>query len=225
MASVAVATALAIGSAQAAVIDWANWSNTFTAGNPAGGSATATVGGNTATYSGQLIDLIDNYPSWGPPGTFNGGNVGNPPPVSGGIIQLFGGNAGINTITFGTAVTNPVMAIWSLGQGGTQASFKFLTSPFFIQSGGPSNEYGGVPLTTLLVAVLGSEGNGTIQFIGTYNSISWVNPVFENWYGFTVGAPTPVPVPAALPLFATILAGGGLIAWRKKRKAAKAATH
>ena len=28
-----------------------------------------------------------------------------------------------------------------------------------------------------------------------------------------------VPLPAALPLFATILAGSGLIAWRRKRKA------
>lgn len=31
-------------------------------------------------------------------------------------------------------------------------------------------------------------------------------------------APDPVPLPAALPLFATILAGGGVIAWRKKRR-------
>jgi len=38
-------------------------------------------------------------------------------------------------------------------------------------------------------------------------------------------AVSPVPVPAALPLFATVLAGGGLIAWRRKRKTAKMPTH
>lgn len=32
-----------------------------------------------------------------------------------------------------------------------------------------------------------------------------------------------VPLPAALPLFATVLAGSGLIAWRRKRKAARLA--
>lgn len=34
---------------------------------------------------------------------------------------------------------------------------------------------------------------------------------------------SPVPLPAALPMFASALAGGGLMAWRRKRKAAKAA--
>lgn len=34
---------------------------------------------------------------------------------------------------------------------------------------------------------------------------------------------SPVPLPAALPMFASALAGGGLMAWRRKRKAAKEA--
>lgn len=31
-------------------------------------------------------------------------------------------------------------------------------------------------------------------------------------------SPSPVPLPAALPLFATVLAGGGLLAWRRRRR-------
>lgn len=121
IASVAIATVLA-GSAQAATIDWANWSNPLATGTA--GSATATLGGNIVTYSGELISFVDNYPSWGPPGTFNGGTVGNAPPSSGGIIQLYGGHTGVNTLTFESAVTNPVIAIWSLGQEGVECVFQ-----------------------------------------------------------------------------------------------------
>ncbi len=230
MSSVALATtalivALTLGtvSAKADAIDWALWSNNYTFGYPSGGSATATMGSNTLTYSGELQSVMANYPSWGPAGTFNGGTVGNAPPQSGGIVQLFGGAASppTNTITFLAPVVNPVMAIWSLGQGGVSASFNF-DQAFTIQSGGPSNEYNGASITQLALSVLGSEGNGTIQFIGTYSSISWTNPIFENWYGFTVGAPQ-VPLPAALPLFASGLGALGLLGWRRKRKAQAAA--
>ena len=46
-----------------------------------------------------------------------------------------------------------------------------------------------------------------------------------NGFTLTFSEVNPVPIPAALPLFATVLAGGGLIAWRRKRKAAKLSTH
>ncbi len=233
MSGVALATALMVApvltavSASAATIDWAMWSNSFTTGYPSGGSATATMGSNTVTYSGELLSVVPNYPSWGPAGTFDGGTVGNAPPQSGGIIQLKGGASSppTDTITFSTPVVNPVLAIWSLGQSGIQASFNF-DQPFTIQSGGPSAEYGGGPITQLVLSALGSEGNGTIQFTGTYSSISWTNPVYEYWYGFTVGAPEAAaapgttPLPAALPLFAGGLGVMGLLARRKRRKSA-----
>ena len=203
--------------AQAATIQWSQWSSA-TPGNP-NGSASGTIGSNTVTYSGELQSLVLNYPSWGPAGTFSGGSISNPPPQSGNIIQLIGGggdNATTDTVTFATPITNPVFAIWSLGQSGTIAQFDF-NAPFLIQSGGPSNEYAGIPITSIALNVLGQEGNGTIQFIGTYSSISWTNPVAENWYGFTVGAPE-VPLPAALPLFASGLGLLGFLAQRRRRK-------
>jgi hypothetical protein len=219
-----VAPVLGVVSAGAATIDWAAWSNGYTAGYPSGGSDTATMGSNTVTYSGELLSVVANYPSWGPLGTFNGGTVGNAPPQSGGIVQLKGGapTPPTDTITFSTAVVNPVMAIWSLGQGGLTASFDF-NQPFTIQSGGPSNEYGGGTITQLALSALGAEGNGTIQFAGTFTQISWTNPTNEFWYGFTVGAPVAAtPLPAALPLFATGLGAMGLLGWRRKRKNAAA---
>lgn len=53
----------------------------------------------------------------------------------------------------------------------------------------------------------------------------FINGDLSNLSPFSPGAGAngEVPLPAALPLFGTILAGGGLAAWRRKRKAAKAA--
>lgn len=61
--------------------------------------------------------------------------------------------------------------------------------------------------------------NGSIPSMGAYRTINAGTP---GW-NLTIAPVSAVPLPAALPLFATVLAGGGLIAWRRKRKAAKVA--
>ena len=210
-ASLSIAT-----SASAAVIDWTNWTSS-TNGNP-GGSATGTASGVTVNYSGELQALVANYPSWGPTSTFSGGSVGNAPPQAYGIIRLYGGQLPTggyttDTITFSKAVTNPVMAIWSLGQGGINASFNFNATPT-LQSGGPSAEYSGSSIVVSGNNVYGSEGNGTVQFTGTYTSLSWTNPTYEGWYGFTVGV-SAVPEPGE---WALMLSGISLMGFMVRRK-------
>ncbi len=204
---VSLLSAAVTPSAFASTINWTTWSS-----NTAGAISGLGV---TVTYSGQLFGLASGYPSWTPVSTFSGGTVGNPPPSNGGMIRLTGGSTTVDTVAFSTPVVNPVMAIWSLGQGGINANFTFTSSePFTIESGGPSAEYGGSSIFVCSgnpLAVCGVEGNGTIQFDGTFSSISWTNPVFENYYGFTVGAAgtSTVPEPGTLLLFGSGVLGLG----------------
>ena len=194
--------------AHADTIAWTNWS-TATAGNP--GSASGTAGTITVSYSGQTSGLT-NVPSWTPASTFTGGVVGNAPPHTP-TIQLQGGSALTETISFSSTVVDPIFAIWSLGQVGAPASFDFSSKsgqPFDLLGGGPSAEFGGSALTSTGSVVHGNEGNGLVQFSGSFDSITFTTPNFENYYAFTVGydatltggGGTPaVPEPATLSLF------------------------
>ncbi|HWY61369.1 MAG TPA: PEPxxWA-CTERM sorting domain-containing protein [Rhizomicrobium sp.] len=217
IAAAVAAAMMAATSANADTIDWTHWT-----ASGAGTASGATSGGVGVTFTGDIVSLVANYPSWTPTGTYVGGTVGNAPPQSGGIIQLFGGNRDVNTISFSTALVNPVIAIWSLGQGGIDASYNFINAPFTIEAGGPSAEYGGSSITSSGDTVFGVEGNGTIQFTGTYTSISFTNPVFEDWYGFTVGndVTAGVPEPATWAMF---LLGFGAIGWTLRGNRRKAA--
>ena len=197
-------TTVATKPASASTIDWTAWSSNS--------SGTVIGLGIAVGYSGEMSGLSAGYPSWNPASTFSGGTVGNPPPSSGGMIRLTGGGTTVDTITFSAPVVDPVLAIWSLGQGGIDTSFNFTASePFTIESGGPSAEFGGSSIFVCSgnpLAVCGAEGNGTIQFHGTFSAITWTNPVFENYYGFTVGAPagTVVPEPGTM-----LLLGSGVV--------------
>jgi hypothetical protein len=221
-------------SANAAVIDWTTWSNSYTSGYPTGGTATGTAGSVGISYSGEVQSVVPNYPNgspdyyygsgstWLPSTSYVGGIVGNAPPVSGGIVQLFGGASTppVDTITFSTPVTDPVMAIWSLGQGGINASFQFIEAPVY-QAGGPSSEYGGSSIIVALNGVYGAEGNGTVEFPGTFTSISWTNPTFEDWYGFTVGVAA-TPLPSTWTMLIAGFVGIGFFAYRGSRNTASA---
>ncbi len=208
----AAACTFLIGSAHAGPIDWNAWSSA-TSGSIAADSVTVTF-----SAGGSTDQLVSGYPSYTPASTWADGTiVGNAPTSADGIIRLTGGNANINTVSFSTPVVNPVMAIWSLGASGTSASFNFIgATPTFV-AGGPSAEYGGSAISVSGNEVTGKEGNGTIQFLGTYSQISWTNPSYEYWYGFDVGIAgvSSVPEPGSLALFAVGLLALGLVRRRK----------
>jgi|HubBroStandDraft_6_1064221.scaffolds.fasta_scaffold865448_1 hypothetical protein len=218
----------AAGTASASVIDWTLWSpssvTTGSAMTPSPGSASGTAGSIDVGYKGEIESLSIDYPSYNPPSTFSGGPISNPPPAAGNTIQLFGGangpsnNYGLtDTITFSKAVVDPVMAIWSLGQTNIDAQFDFINAPFSLVSGGSAVEYPGSSITVCGGNVCGIEGNGTIQFIGTYSSISFTTPVFEDWYGFTVGV-VATPLPATWTMLIAGLAALGFAAYRGSKK-------
>jgi len=195
-------------------VDWACWTSS--------GSSTAsgTIGSVGVTYTGELaFAQINNTGTYyytdatkiavGAP--YTSATVANLPPTS--DIIAIDGDATTHTIIFSSPVTNPVMAIVSLGQSGVHTTYNF-DQPFTILSQGPGWWGGPGTLNASGNALQGIEGDGTIQFLGAYSTITWTGSSPEFWNGFTVGSPVPIP-PSALLLGSGLL---GLVGWRRFRK-------
>lgn len=151
-------------------------------------------------------------------------NIANAPPTSYNSLAIVGGDAvDQEEITFTSGlygsgnsveVTDPLMAIWSLGELNKSAEFDF-NQPFIVIAGGPDQYSGGQALGTSnctgpsgeCYTVNGNEGSGVIEFIGTFDEISFTTPVAENYYAFTLGEEGVIPEPETLSLF-----GLGLLA-------------
>ena len=222
LAVAAMTLTVGASGASAAPISWATWTGgTFglTAGTAVGTLSPSGIG---VSYLGEMRGF-DSALNWLPVSSFTGGIVDNTPPSGLAValdgVGLIGATGSTNVVTFSTPVVDPILAIWSLGQPGVQARFTFpVGQPFSIEGGGPNSEFGGASLFTggscPANTVCGNEGNGVVRFFGTYSQISWTNPLAENYYAFTVGAPTvAAPEPAAL-----LLLGFGLAARAVRRR-------
>jgi hypothetical protein len=198
------ATTLQATSASAATVVWTDWTSATTGTS---GSATGTIGTITVNYTGDVFFAQTaggtNY--WEPsPGIpyINNSVISNAPPASD-IIALNTATTGstTNKLTFSQPITNPIMAINSMGQLGITVSYTFNT-PFNILSfnstitNNPAY-WGYGQLTQSGNTLIGTEGTGAIHFIGTYSSIEFSVDNPETWHGFTVGKLEQVPEPTS----------------------------
>lgn len=207
-------------------VTWTDWTSS-TAGGVSG-----MMGSVSVTYTGQTSGLGLTYASgrsyypgefggtgtWAPVGSYTGTGVDNAPPTSDNLVSMEGGDSDLQeTISFNSTVVDPYIAIWSLGAGGNTAAFDFNNTVTVI-GGGISDEYGGGSIYANGNNVYGEEGNGVIQVMGTFDpgsSITFTTPVYEDWYGFTVGEAAATPEPGGLVLLGTGLLAASLLFRRK----------
>ena len=158
------------------------------------------------------------------------------PPTNGDHIGLIGAGSLTQTITFSEPVRDIVMAVYSLGNSGNTASWDF-SQDFSILSdnlGASRHDSTGSGLTKSTIGGInrlsGNEGSGTIQFLGTFDTLSWTVSAPESWASWNVGVssasapePSPVPEPGQVAASILLLAGLGGYVWMKRRKTAKPA--
>jgi hypothetical protein len=198
-------------SASAGVVNWTNWSNSST--------GTTSQNGNsiTVTYTGETYG-VDYDPAIfnDVPLSFTNAEVSNTP-GNNGTLLMHGGNAQVlNTFHFSSAVINPYINLFSVGQSYVPVEFNFTNATPEILAQG-AGHWGGGSLTQSGNLITGLEGNGLLKFTGTFTEISFYTPLYEYYYGATVGLADTVSVPEPTTLGLMLM--GALAVFARRRKA------
>jgi len=228
-AAVAGAALSAAPAAHAVTVAWTDWQTV----SLSGGTATGTI----TPSSGPAIGVSLSGPNaggsisetfvLGPEATYIGGDVGNAPCVgavtcTGDLINIPGSPPGTNTLTFSSAVVNPVFAVWSLGDAANTATLTLPAGTLpVIESSGSNGGLGFVSLTASGNVVSGREGNGTFMLPGTFTSIAFTlaSTDASEFAGFTVGEAGPLTAPIPEPgTYALFAAGLGVLGWVARRR-------
>ena len=152
---------------------WTDWTS-VTSNASATGTLALTSGNITVTYTSPQVYSIQQ------PGFFNLNDVYNGTMPNSGTegLQALHGAGTTHTYTFSQPVTNPILVFWSMNGN------IFTFTKDFVVLGKTT----GITANSRILTGYASECNASIQFIGTFTSISYTSSLLENWTGVTVGS-------------------------------------
>ena len=168
--------------------------------------------GEMAQFSTTAPNLPYNF--WSPTAPY-----GALAPTNSSLVQFIGPLR--TTITFASAVVNPLLAFNSLGNL-TQPNAVTHTFSDAFQLLSDNTTAGGAwgTGTNSIVGntLTGNEFSGLLRFNGTFTSLTFESSNAENWTGFTVGYESEVPEPSTVGLVLTGLFALGVTARRRQRQ-------
>jgi hypothetical protein len=203
--------------ASAGLVSWTDWTiDTAGASGAAHGSILQNSTSVGVTYSGDVGWLSPaSYWSEGTPAPYTGNSVVDNAPTSGISVSRASSS---NTLTFASALIDPVFALYSVGRLNAPVTYSF-DQAFTLLSEGYGN-WGDGSFSTSGNQLTGYEGHGLIQFSGAVSSISFdiLNPEYH--HGFTLGALTTtqsVAEPSTLALLGLGILGITLVRLRSSQ--------